>query len=632
MKILIVSQYFWPEYFRINDLAEELAKKNHQVDILTGYPNYPKGEIYNDFKKDRSLFDEFKGCKIYRVPIIPRKKGTNYNIAINYISFLLSSIFYGLYLIRKKKYDFVFTYATSPILVAFISILVCKIKKAKHVIWVQDLWPNVLADLNIIKNKSLTYYIFDKLVNYIYRNSKLILCQSLEYKKKIAQYSRDYKKKIIYYPSWPEELNDTDKIDLKKKGSYQFDKNYYNILFAGNIGESQNFNFVLKVIQENSLKKIRWLIIGEGRNYLNFKKFKNDNNLENLQFLGLLNFNDLQYFLNNADCLLISLKYKETFKSTIPGKFQTYLKYHKPILGLIGGETSLFINKYKIGLATKKDNDINEVNEILNQLETKKFKVDSKSYDRLLKIFSKIRLIKKLEHYLSEIIKKQTVILKLIDKIESVNFNNNFIISGLNLAFLAFFYRKDIIVNDDFYLWPDGYFKKKFFSRYIKKKPGRILFSELNLDQSIFKRIIVLGNLDSKGRKYLENKFKIFNLLHIALPFGNIDIFRSYIPILEPTDFVIITLPTPKQELLANYIRSTQKNYKIICIGGAINMLSGSEKPVPDLLGKFIFGEAVWRLQFDFVRRLKRLFVTLCSYYSGEFRGAYNKIKINERF
>ena len=628
MKILIVSQYFWPEYFRINDLVEELAKKNYQIDILTGYPNYPRGEIYNDFKKDRSLFNEFKGCKIYRVPIIPRNKGTNLNIAINYLSFLLSSIFYGLYLIRKKKYDFVFTYATSPILVALISILICKIKKATHVIWVQDLWPNVLADLNIIKRKSFIYYIFDKLVNYIYRNSQLILCQSLEYKKKITEHSSDYKKKIVYYPSWPEDLDVIHKIDLKKKGSYQFDKNYFNILFAGNIGESQNFDFVLKVIQENSLKKIRWLIIGEGRNYLNLKKFKDDNNLENLQFLGLLNFNELQYFLNNADCLLISLKYNETFKSTIPGKFQTYIRYHKPILGFIGGETCFVINKYKIGLATKKDNDINEANEILNQLESKKFKVDSKSYDRLLKIFSKIRLIKKLEHYLNEIIKKQTVTLKLINKIERVNFNNNYIISGLNLAFLAFFYKKDIIVNDDFYLWPDGYFKKKFFAENIKKN----LFAELNLDQSIFKRIVVLGNLDSKGREYVENKFKTLNLLHIALPIGNIDIFKSYMPILEPTDFIIITLPTPKQELLANYIRSTQKNYKIICIGGAINMLSGSEKSVPNFLGKFIFGEAIWRLQFDFARRSKRLFITLCCYIIGEFRGAYNKIKINERF
>jgi hypothetical protein len=632
MKILIVSQYFWPEYFRINDLVEELSKKNHQIDILTGYPNYPKGEIYNDFNKDRSLFNEFKGCKIYRVPIVPRKNGTNLNIAINYISFLLSSIFYGLYLIRKKKYDFVFTYATSPILVALISVLICKIKKAEHVIWVQDLWPNVLADLNIIERKSLIYYIFDKVVNYIYRNSQLILCQSLEYKKKITNYSKDYKKKILYYPSWPEDLNSINKIDLKKNFSYQFDTNYYNILFAGNIGESQNFNFVLKVIQENSLKKIRWLIIGEGRNYLYLQKFKHDNNLENLQFLGLLNFSELQYFLNNADCLLISLKYNETFKSTIPGKFQTYLKYHKPILGFIGGETSFIINKYKIGLATKKDDDLKEATEILNQLSSKKFNADSKSYDRLLKIFSKKRLIQKLDHYLSEIIKKQTVTLKLINKIAGVNFNNNFIISGMNLAFLAFFYKKDIMVNNDFYVWPDGYFKKKFFSENIKKKPGRILFRELNLDKTIFKRIVVLGNLDNKSRVYLENKFKTINLLHIALPIANIDIFKSYMPILEATDFVIITLPTPKQEMLANYIRSTQKNYKIICVGGAINMLSGSEKPVPHFLGKFIFGEAIWRLQFDFVRRSKRLFITLCSYIMGEFRGAYNKIKINERF
>jgi colanic acid biosynthesis glycosyl transferase WcaI len=632
MKILIVSQYFWPEYFRVNDLVEELSKKNHQIDILTGYPNYPRGEIFNDFNKNRFLFNEFKGCKIYRVPIIPRKKGTNLNIAINYISFLFSSIFYGLYLIRKKKYDFIFTYATSPILVALISILICKIKKAKHVIWVQDLWPNVLADLNIIKRKSFIYYLFDRLVNYIYRNSELILCQSLDYKKKINDYSTDYKKKIVYYPSWPEDLNAADKIDLKKKVFYQFDKNYYNILFAGNIGESQNFNFVLKVIQENSLQKIRWLIIGEGRNYSNLKKFKNDNNLENLQFLGLLNFGELQYYLNTADCLLISLKYNETFKSTIPGKFQTYLKYRKPLLGFIGGETSYLINKYNIGFATKKDNDLKEASEIVKQLASKKFKVDSINYDRLLKIFSKTRLIKKLEYYLSEIIKKQTVTFKLINKIEMINFKNNFIISGLNLAFLAYFYKKDIIVNKDFYLWPDGYFKKKFFNENIKKKPGRLLFEEFNIEKTIFNRIVILGNLDNKGTEYLKNKYKNLKLLHITLPFGEVDIFKSYIPILEATDFVIITLPTPKQEVLANYIRSTQKNYKIICLGGAINMLSGSEKPVSIFLGKFIFGEAIWRLQFDFKRRSKRLFITLFSYLIAETRGAYNKIKINERF
>ena len=631
MKILIVSQYFWPEYFRINDLVEELVKKNYQIDILTGYPNYPRGEIYDDFNKNRSLFNKFKNCLIYRVPIIPRKKGTNLNIAINYISFLLSSIFYGLYLIRKKKYDFVFTYATSPILVALISILISKIKKAKHIIWVQDLWPNVLSDLNIIKPKSLTYYFFDKIVSYIYKNSDLILCQSLAYKKKITQYSEDLKNKIIYYPSWPEDLNNKQTIALKKN-IHEFDKSYYNILFAGNIGESQNFDFVLKVIQENSSKKIRWLIIGEGRNYLNLREIKKRNNIENLDFLGLLSFNEIQYFLNNADCLLISLKYNETFKSTIPGKFQTYLKYRKPILGLIGGETSVIINKYNIGFATKKDNDVNEVSAMLDQLIAKDFKVDNRGHDILLKIFSKERSIKRLENYLNKIIKKQTVELKLINKIESVNFNSNFIISGLNLAFLAFFYKKDIAVNDDFYLWPDGYFKKRFFSETVKKKPGRILFKELNLDKLIFKRVVVLGNLDNKSRNYLENKFKGLELLHIPLPVGNIEDFKKYVPILESSDFTIITLPTPKQEILANFIRSTQNNYKIICIGGAINMLSGSEKSVPNFLAKFIFGEAIWRLQFDFNRRSKRLAVSFYNYIIGEFRGAYNKIKINERF
>jgi len=327
---------------------------------------------------------------------------------------------------------------------------------------------------------------------------------------------------------------------------------------------------------------------------------------------------------------MISLRYNETFKSTIPGKFQTYLQYKKKILGLLGGETSLIINKYKIGAATKKDNDLSEATQIIDDLMLKHFELKEKNFDLLLKIYSRKRLIKKLNFYIGKLFKVKKIKFNLINRIRVLDFNKNFIVSALNLAFLAYFFNKKIIVNNDFYLWPDGYFKKKFFNKVSNKKPGRVLLDELNLDNTNIKRIIVLGNLDVNGTIYIKTKFIDLKLLHINLPYGEIDDFKNLLPALNNSDLVIMTIPTPKQEILANYIRSTQKNFKIICIGGAINMLSGTEKIVPDLLNRFYFGEALWRLQFDFNRRIKRLISTLFYYLKGNKKKFYNIIEINE--
>ncbi len=629
MKALIVSQYFWPEYFRINDLAEELQKKGYKVDILTGKPNYPRGEIYDDFKNNPLIFDSFNGCKVYRVPIIARKSGSNFNIVINYTSFLLSGLFVGSYKVRKEKYDVIFTYATSPILVALMSIFLCKIKKAKHVIWVQDLWPDVLNDLRLLKKNSFLYLIFNLLVKFIYKKSDLILCQSLEYKRNISAYSDKIKQKVIFFPSWPEKLPSIDSNNFHEQSNFQFDKNYFNIVFAGNIGESQNFEFLLKVVESNNDKNIRWHIIGEGRNYLNIRKKVKDLNLQNINFYGLKKFRDIQYFLKNADSLLISLKFEKTFLSTIPGKFQTYLLYKKKILGFLGGETASIINKYNIGLALK-SSELSEANLILEKLMSKNFEFKKKNFDLLLKIYSKERLIKKIDFSIKKLITKKYINIKLINSINSVNQNNNFVISGLNLAFLGFFSNKQIIINNNLYLWPDGYFKKKFFDKKIRKKPGRDLIKEFILDKNIFKRVVVLGNLDESGLNYLKDKFINIEIKHVSLPYGEIKDFVDFIPIFNKTDLIITTLPTPKQEILSNYISLTQENYKIICIGGAINMLSGTEKPVPKLIENIIFGEALWRLQFDSKRRLVRLFLSLFNYIKGELRNDYKNIKIHE--
>ena len=116
MKILIISQYFWPENFRVNELSEELIKLGHDITVLTGYPNYPKGDIFEDFLNKQNSFREYKGVKIIRVPIIPRKKG-RFRLVINYLSFVINSILIGYFKVYNKNYDLIFTFQVSPITV-----------------------------------------------------------------------------------------------------------------------------------------------------------------------------------------------------------------------------------------------------------------------------------------------------------------------------------------------------------------------------------------------------------------------------------------------------------------------------------------------------------------------------------
>jgi len=623
MKVLIVTQYFWPEYFRVNDLAIELSKKNFEVDILTGYPNYPKGKFYDEFLLNREKFNQLDNIKIYRVPIIPRGSDSKFQLVLNYLSFLFTGIIFGSFLLRKKKYDVIITFATSPIIVAIISIFLSKLKRTKHVIWVLDLWPNVLSDLNIIKEKSNIYKIFNKIVNFIYKNSDIILCQSLSFKKIIKNLNANLNKKLYYFPSWPEDIDHKEKEN--KENIELIDNNFTNIVFAGNVGESQNFNLVAKVIQATREEKIKFYILGEGRDYKSLTKIKVQKDLKNLHLLGLKKFEDIQYYLNNADYLMISLQYKQTFNSTIPGKFQTYLKYKKPILGLLGGETNRIINKYKIGKAFNYYDDDTYTKDIVNFFKNEKLEIKKSSYDILLKIYSKKRGIKKLINILNILMKKNNFFIKMIFDQSRIDYRNNFIVSGLNLAFLGYYSSKKLLIHESMILWPDGFFKKRFFPQDIKKIPGRDFLNRLQFNN--INRIVVLGNLHKISKDYLEKKFNI-NVTHVQLPMGNIDDFIKYIPVFKKDDICIITLPTPKQENLACYIADSQKYYKIFCFGGAINMASGLEKPLPEKFNKYFFAESLWRLQYDTYRRVKRLIETLIYYIIGEVSGVYNKIKI----
>jgi glycosyltransferase involved in cell wall biosynthesis len=215
---------------------------------------------------------------------------------------------------------------------------------------------------------------------------------------------------------------------------------------------------------------------------------------------------------------------------------------------------------------------------------------------------------------------------KLIRDIKNFDVGKNFILSALNLAFLGSFFKGDIFYSNNLFCWPDGIFALKYDNN-IKKIPGRDLLRYIKLDKKI-SRILVLGNLDVKGKKFLIDNFKI-KVKHKLLPYGNSDLIMKSLKNIKiyRNDLIFITIPTPKQEMVAIKLSKLLKNYKIICIGGSIAIASGSEKPVPDFLINY---EYIWRLRYETRRRIKRLLSTFFYYIKSKyFSSSIKKINID---
>lgn len=398
MKILLFSQYFWPENFRINDIAIFLKNKKYDLTVLTGRPSYPKKELYNKFYLNRSSFNKYKKIDVIRVPIIARKE-SNFLIFLNYISFFFSSIFFGISKLIKKNFDIIFVFTPSPILNAIPAIIIKKIFKIKLVIWVLDLWPNTLVDLNLIKNKYLIH-IFKNLVRFIYNNADIILVQSQSFRREINKISNT---KCLYMPAWPED-NIKNRKDIFAKEIKKKEKRL-KIIFTGNIGQAQDFDSLIKCAKILKHKKIvKWIIVGDGRWKNNLLQLIKSNNLQNdFQLIGNVPINRIGSFFNHADALFLSLKDEPTFKKTIPGKLQTYLSTGKPIIAMISGEAQKIIKIAKCGFVCDAGDFSSLAKNIIifNNTKNKRrkiFGINAKNY--LKENFNKIKILNNLNNIL----------------------------------------------------------------------------------------------------------------------------------------------------------------------------------------------------------------------------------------
>ena len=350
-KILIVCQHFWPESFRINDIADFFVEKDYKVDVLCGIPNYPSGKFFSGYSLLKNRRQQKGKINITRSLEVPRGNNSNFRIFINYISFPISSLFHIPRLLAKK-YDKIFLYQLSPVMMTIAGILIGKLKKTETIMYVLDLWPENLFSVMNIKNK-LMRGLATKISHWHYKKVDKIIVLSERMKQQIIKITKIDDDKIIVLPQTCEKIYETNINDKVLSAKFS---NGFNIVYTGNISPAQDFGTIIKVakkIKADGINKIRWIIVGDG---MSKKWLENQVKLNNLSdcfyFEGQKPIEDMPKYTNIADLLIGCLIKSELLEATIPAKVMSYLASGKPLVVAMDGEVQTLINDtIKCGLA-----------------------------------------------------------------------------------------------------------------------------------------------------------------------------------------------------------------------------------------------------------------------------------------
>ena len=349
MKVLVVTQYFWPESFRINDVVSSLVENGIEVDVLTGKPNYPDGKIFNGYRVWNCQIEHKFGSIIYRVPLIPRGNKSKLNLALNYFSFIFFGMIQGSWMVRKNKYDLVFVYGLSPILLSIPGIFISKLKGVQIILWVQDLWPESMVATKSIQN-GLLIAMVGHIVKWIYKSMDLILVQSHAFIDEVKKMTIE--KDVKYYPNsvdpsfYNYSLN--NQIDVEEE---QKNDDTFNVVFAGNVGIGQGIDVIIgaaKIL--SAIDKIKFVIYGSGSRLEWLTEQKNQYNLKGIVIKGRHPVESMPQLLSNASALLVTLSDEPIFAKTIPNKIQAYLAVGRPILACLNGEGARVVNEAKAGI------------------------------------------------------------------------------------------------------------------------------------------------------------------------------------------------------------------------------------------------------------------------------------------
>lgn len=345
--ILVISQYFYPESFRINDICQEWIKRGYDVTVVTGIPNYPQGKFYEGYGYCKKRTEKWNGINIIRIPLIPRGNNS-IGLAANYLSFVCSGWIWKCF--SKIKADYVFTFEVSPMTQALLGVWYAKKHKVPNYLYVQDLWPENVEIVTGIHSQAVLKPI-GKMVDYIYKNCDEIFATSPSFVKAICK--RGVKEEKVHY--WPQYAEDFYQPVERKMVTEIPDEDVFKIIFTGNIGYAQGLDILPKAAEILKQKKckVKFYIVGDGR----YKE-------ELLKEISLRSLEDMFVVIDRqpaeripelmaaCDAAFLSFMDSPLFEMTIPAKMQSYMACGMPIVASASGEAERVIEESGCGVCS----------------------------------------------------------------------------------------------------------------------------------------------------------------------------------------------------------------------------------------------------------------------------------------
>jgi len=351
MQILVLSQYFWPESFIINDVVRLLREFGHEVTVATGKPNYPDGEVFEGYRAwgcQRERFSE--EVEVLRVPLWPRRGGGATNLILNYFSFVVTGLLMFPWILRGRRFDAILVFAPSPITQAIPAIFLKWLKGAKLVLWVQDLWPESLSATGFVKNSRLLGVV-GWMVRSIYRYCDLLLVQSRAFIEPVTRYADE--SKIVYHPNSVDvQLQPTECEGIPPELTEVMEREFC-VVFAGNLGTAQALDTVVQaavLLRDND--NIRIVLVGSGSRLEWVQEQKRVAGLSNLLLPGRFPMGMMPKIFDRSGALLVSLNDEEIFAQTVPSKIQAYLAAGKPIIASLNGEGARVVSEAAAGFVS----------------------------------------------------------------------------------------------------------------------------------------------------------------------------------------------------------------------------------------------------------------------------------------
>jgi glycosyltransferase involved in cell wall biosynthesis len=350
LRVAVVTQYFWPESFVINDMVRCLSDLGHQIEVFTGKPNYPDGVVYAGYTADGFVQGGFgDGVIVHRIPLRPRGASGAKNLFFNYLSFVLNGIRYFPRAVKGRSFDVIFVFAPSPITSVIPAIYLKWRLKAHLAVWIQDLWPESLRATGFVRNR-LALGIVGWLVRGIYACSDTLLVQSRAFATPVARYASA--EKVVYYPNCYQDalLQPTANTQVPASLLKELEQNFC-LVFAGNLGTAQAVETLLHATERlKHLPGFKVVLVGSGSMLRWIERQKALKGLDNLILAGRFPPSEMPQFFSRAAGLVVTLKQDEILACTIPSKVQAYLAAGRPVIAALDGEGARVIEEAGAGL------------------------------------------------------------------------------------------------------------------------------------------------------------------------------------------------------------------------------------------------------------------------------------------